>query len=143
MSMSTVCANSMTSHDFDGNFKMDVPKDSNFVKQAMEDNKDADVLQLDSGTYLDEKNLILVEFVDSPLISDSNDKVLYHYVFSEANGDLNQSYEYQEDNLRVIVPVKNTDEYISVVGFNEGNKTVCLMGYDVDLLKDMAHTVEF
>ena len=142
MSIGTVCAESMVSHDFD-DFKMDVPKDSNFQKVPLNNTDDADILNMNEKAYLDEGNMIIVESVDTSLISKNQISLFTHYVFNLVNPDLNQAYEHQDGNLRVMEPASNSDQYFSVVCINSGNKSVVLAGLDVNTLKDMANTIDF
>lgn len=142
MTMSVVCATSMTSHDFGGDFNMDVPKDSNFVEQPVDLNG-TDAINLNERVYMDESKIILVEYVSTSLIGKENAYIFYQFMFESVNPDLNQSYEYQDDNLRVIEPVSKDNQHFAIVCMTSGNETVMLAGQDVDLLKDMAHTIEF
>ncbi len=140
LSMGVVCAKSMKTQDF-GTFKIDVPKDSNFVKQELEDSDDN--IFANQEQYVDEKNLIVLNYVDTPLFSGENNAILYQAIFESINVDLNQSYEYQEGDLRIIEPVHKSNEVFSLVGLTSGNETLILMGSDTNLIKDMAHTTEF
>ena len=139
--MGIVCAKeSMKTHDFK-DFKMDVPKDSNFVKQPLEDLDDD--MGFEEKAYLDEKNQIVINYGYFPIATDDNVYLFYQFAFESLNPDLNQSIEYQEDNLRIIEPNSNSDMYFSLVGVNSGSEMVMLFGDDVNLLKTMAHSVEF
>ena len=140
LSMGFVCAKSMKTEDF-GTFKMDVPKDSNFVKQEIEDSDD-NVFD-NQEQYVDEKNLIILTYVDTPLFSGEHNAIIYQALFEAINVDLNQSYEYQEGDLRIIEPVHKSNEVLSLVGLTSGNETLILLGPDTNLIKDMAHTTEF
>ena len=74
--MGAVSAKSMKAKNFN-DFTMDVPTDSNFVEQEIEDgSEDSDVL-MSAETYLDEKNLIILMYIDSPLFAGENNAAIY------------------------------------------------------------------
>ena len=64
-------------------------------------------------------------------------------MFSSINPDVNQSYESQDGNLRVIESVPKSDMTFPMVALTSGNETVMLFGQDVSLLKEMGHSVKF
>lgn len=142
MSISVVCAQSMTSHNFGNDFTMDVPKDSNFVEQPLNDT-DVDNFDLNEKAYLDEGNMMIIEYVDTSIISQNQISLFTHFIFDSVNVDLNQAYEYQEGDIKVMEPVNNDGAHFSIVCVNSGNQSVAVVGMDVDTLKDMIHTVEF
>ena len=140
--MGAVSAKSMKAKNFN-DFTMDVPTDSNFVEQEIEDgSEDSDVL-MSAETYLDEKNLIILMYIDSPLFAGENNAAIYQGMFSSINPDVNQSYESQDGNLRVIEPVPKSDMTFPMVALTSGNETVMLFGQDVSLPKEMGHSVKF
>lgn len=137
-----VSAKSMKTKNF-ADFKVDVPKDSNFVKQKVDDeSKDSDI-PMSMEVYVDEKNIVGLYYIDSLLFAGENNAVIYHGIFSSLNPDINQSYESQENNLRIIEPVPKSDISLSLVGLTSGNKTIILFGEDVSLLKEMGRSVKF
>ena len=138
--MGTVCAKSMKTQDF-GDFKMDVPTDSNFAEQAMETDEDDD-FSIKSELYIDNQNQIMVMNTNSSIISQDNSYMMYTYMFDTVNMDLEKSYEYQDGNLRIIEPVSDSELYFSLVGISLGNNTIMLFGNDVNQLKNMAKTAE-
>ncbi|WP_298502390.1 hypothetical protein [uncultured Methanobrevibacter sp.] len=139
--MGLVCAKSMQTQDF-YSFKIDTPNGSNFVKEEIEIDED-NIFPGSQEAYVDEQNQIMIYYIDSPIFAGENNAIIYHALFSTLNPDANQSYEYQEDNLRVIETVTESEMNLQLVGLTSGNETILLIGTDVDLLKDMAHTVEF
>ena len=141
--MGAVCAKSMTSQNF-GDFRVDVPKNSDFVEQDLDvDESENSDIPLSGETYVDEKNILMLVYIDSPLFAGENNAAIYQLMFSTTNPDLNQSYESQEGNLRIIEPVKKSEMNFSMVGLTSGNKTMLIFGQDVDLLKEMGHSVKF
>lgn len=98
---------------------------------------------MSAETYLDEKNLIILMYIDSPLFAGENNAAIYQGMFSSINPDVNQSYESQDGNLRVIEPVPKSDMTFPMVALTSGNETVMLFGQDVSLLKEMGHSVKF
>ena len=140
--MSVVCAkDSMKNQKFGNEFKMDVPKNSNFAQQARESDEN-ETVPFDEKLYFDEKSQIAVEYINSSVFS-NNTAIFCQVFFESGNADLNKSYEYQEGDLRVMEPVSKSSSYFSVVGKGSGNKFVMLSGQDVSLMKKMAHSIEF
>lgn len=140
--MGAVSAKAMKTNDFD-DFEMDIPNDSNFVKQELEDDpKDSD-MPLSVETYIDETNLIVLAYIDSPMFAGENNAAIYQAMFSTINPNINQSYESQDDELRIIEPIPKSDMNFPMVGLTSGNKTIMLFGQDIDLLKEMGHSVKF
>ena len=140
--MGVVCAKSMETQDF-LNFKMDTPDGSNFVEQPTEGDNEFNGVPLSQVAYADDANQIVIYYINSPVFSGEGNSVFYQLFFENVNPDSNQSYEYQEGNLRVLEPVHKSGMTFSLVGLNSGNETLLLFGQDVNLLKDMANTVEF
>ena len=140
--MSVVCAESMETQDF-LNFKIDTPKGSNFVEQPVENGTEINGVPISQVAYADESNQIVIYYINSPVLSGDGNSVFYQLFFESVNPELNQSYESQEGNLRVIEPVHKSEMSFSLVGLNSGNETLLLFGPDVTLLKDMANTAEF
>lgn len=141
--MGVVCAkDSMKNQKFGKEFKMDVPNDSKFAQQALEADENEEV-PLNEKVYFDEKTQIMIDYANSSMFSENNTAIFYQYVFESINVDLNQSYEYQEGDIRVIEPVTKSNLYFSMVGVTSGNQIVLLFGDDVNLMKKMAHSIEF
>lgn len=137
-----VSAKSMKTEHF-GDFNMDVPKNSNFVKQELdEESQDSDI-PLSMDVYVDEKNIMGIYYIDTPLFAGENNAIIYQGIFSSLNPDINQSYESQEGNLRIIEPVPKSKMTFSMVAFTSGNETIMLFGQNVSLLKEMGHSVKF
>ena len=139
--MGVVCAKSMETQDF-LNFKIDTPEGSNFVEQPTEGDNEFNGVPFSQVAYADEANQIVIYYINSPIFSGEGNSVLYQLFFESVNPELNQSYEYQDGNLRVIEPVQKSEMTFSLVGLTLGNETLLLFGPDVNLLKDMANTVE-
>ena len=140
--MGGVCAKESTEvHNF-GEFKMDVPKDSDFKEQSI-DPENLNDMPGEMSAYVDEQSLMFVYYIYSPLFSGEGNSALYQLMFEGINVDVNQAYEYQDGNLRVIEPVHKSDMTFSEVALTSGNETVLLCGQDVSLLKEMGHSVKF
>ncbi len=139
--VSVVSAEQMKSKTFGNVFSMDVPKDSNFVEEPIEDGDDSDIPMV-SKFYVDENLQIGLFYFDSVMFNNDNAGLLYQSLFKSINPDLNKSYESQEDNVKIMEPVGGSENF-AIVGYHDGNKTVIIMGNDVNTMKDMARTVEF
>lgn len=137
-----VSAKSMKTEHF-GDFKMDVPKDSNFVKQEIDEGSEDSDLPLSMDVYVDEKNLIAFYYIDSPIFAGENNAIIYQGIFSSLNPDINQSYESQEGDLRIIEPVPKSEMTLSMVGTTSGNETIMIFGQDISLLKEIGHSITF
>ena len=139
LAMGSVGAAKLENHNFDDNFWMKVPKDTTFQKQNDSINENG--LNQISLSYIN--NDLLVLYMDSMGVSENSSKWFYQTMFESINMDLNECYETQEGDLIILEPKKIDEMHFPVVGVSSGNKNVMLMGNDVDLLKDMAHTIEF
>lgn len=130
----------MQQHNFEHDFTMDVPKDSNFEKVESELYSE---LPFEETDYIDEKNKIVVGYICDPMISDENVDCNYDELFKLINPDLDECFEYQESNMKILEPKKKSDDNFAVVGLHQDNNTVILVGNDVDMLKEMMQSVEF
>lgn len=133
---------SLVEHNFDNDFSMEVPSDSNFVLQPIQDDEDASIMG-NEKVYLDENNLLFVLFVEGSMISDDNVDGLYEYIFEVINPGITNYWESQSDGMKVFKPKGHTDEYFSMVGTHSGNKTVIVFGDDTSLLIKMTNTTKF
>jgi hypothetical protein len=134
------CVSAMEQHNFGSDFTMNVPKDSNFEKAEGAVYDDLPFNEID---YVDQKNKIVVSYINDPMISDENVDCNYDSLFTLLNPKLDECIEYMEGNMKIIEPKKKSDNRVSVVGLHENNNTIILMGSNTDTLKDMAQTVEF
>lgn len=138
LAMGTVSAVNLENHDFDGYFSMDVPKDITFEKEdASIDENDFEASMI---TYM--SNNLAIMYTDT-LVSENSSYYLYQEAFQSANPDLTKCYESQEDNLRILEPTSSDDFHFALVGTSSGNKIVMIMGNDVNLLKEIGHSIEF
>lgn len=138
--MAAVCAkDSMKTGQF-GDVSMDVPKDSNFAKQAV--NNSANDMGIEFDMYADEKLPIIVALTDFRLLSNENSVIFYQTMFEFIDPESHSAYEYQDGNLRIMESTSDAKSHYALVGFNLDNYTIILIGEDVNLLKRMAKTAE-
>ena len=135
-----VSAETMVQHTFGHDFTMLVPEDSNFEKVESEFYKDLPFEEID---YADDKNNIVVGYINDSMISEENMDCNYDELFKLMNPDLKECIEYQENNVKVLEPKKKSDKNFAVVGLNQNNKTVILLGNDANILKNMLSSIEF
>lgn len=140
LSMSVVSANEFKNKQFDG-FSINVPKNSNFAEQTTEGENigEIGIYKL----YLDENNQIAIEYLETPVISGENIDFFYQQMFCSLNPNLDNCYETQIGNMKVLYPMKKSEENFAMVGVNDGNQTVVIGGSDVSLIKEMGKSVEF
>lgn len=134
-----VSAVDLDNRNFDNYFSMKVPKNVDFQKESNSTNEDG--FKMDMLIYSSE-NLGIFYF-DSPLTSENSSYTFYQQMFQGANPDLTQCYESQEDNLRILEPTVKDKTHASMVGTSSGNKFIILFGNDVNLLKEMGHSIRF
>lgn len=137
--MGSVSAANLKNHNFDDYFSMDIPKDMSF--QKMENSTEEAGVEFMQISYVSDNTVIL--YMDTPVFSENSSDFMFQSLFESLNPDLTKCYESQDDNLKIIEPVGNDGQHLTVVGTSSGNKVIILAGLDKDLLKDMAHTIEF
>ena len=134
------CVSAMEQHNFGSDFTMNVPKDSDFEKLETDLYGDLPFEEID---YVDQKNKIVVCYVNDEMISEENVDCNYDVLFTLLNPNLDECIEYMEGNMKIIEPKKKSDNSASVVGLHQDNNTIILIGSNTDTLKDMGQTVEF
>lgn len=140
LAMGSVNAVDLTHHNFDNHFSMKIPSGTTF---ELQEGSNQDVVDgMVFLTYVSEDNL-LVMYADTPMISEASADYWFQSIFQSMDPDATKCYESQEDNLKILEPISNDGTQLPLVGINEGNKTVMLIGEDVDLLKEMGHTLKF
>lgn len=138
--MGAVCAkDSMKTEKF-GKVLMDVPKDSNFAKQAV--NNSENDMGMEYDVYIDEKIPLIIGLTDVGLFSNESSPIFYQTMFELMDPDSNSAYEYQDGNLRIMESTSSAESPYALVGFNLDNYTIILMGEDVNQLKSIAKTAE-
>ena len=80
---------------------------------------------------------------DIPLISNDSVDWFYHNMFVSLNPDLDSCYETQNGNLKFLKPIQQSPTNMALAGFNQGNKTIMVVGTDYDLVYDMGMTIKF
>ena len=129
-SSSVTSAIELESHDFDGKFKMDVPKGASFKKIT-----DSEAEYNGGIIYSDSSNDLNVTLVENDEVNDDFVAELIGNLKKEtgaevtANGDLN---------------IVSVDSYKEVI-FNDGNKMVMIVTsqLDLDTITAMAQSAEF
>lgn len=139
LAMGSVGAAKLENHNFDDYFWMKVPKDTTFQKQ----NESIDESGFNQTSLLYASNDLVVMYFDSIMISENSSTWFSQTIFESTYMDLNECYETQEGNLLILEPKKIDETHFPMVVVSSGNKNVMLVGNDLDLLEDMAHTVEF
>ena len=134
---------SLVDYNFDNDFSMNVPKDSNFVQQTVPQSDDDTGFIGDEKDYVDEKNQLAVLYIESELISNDTVDGWYDNLFSVFNYNLTKYWESQSDGIKIFEPKGSSDEYFSMVGVHSENKTVVVFGEDTSLILKMANTVKF
>lgn len=128
----------MVQQDFGRDFSMDVPGDSDFQKVESEVYAD---YPFDEKDYFDSNSQIIVIFTSDNMFSEDNVDCNYFELFKIVNSDLEKCVEYQEDGIKVLDP--KSDEHSAIVGFHQDGNTVIILGNDVNLIKEMAHSIKF
>lgn len=139
LAMGSVGAANLENHNFDGYFWMKVPKDSSFEKQNNTTSENG--LKQISLSY--SNNDLFIGYQESPVLSENSSVGLYQSTFEVMCPDLEECYETQEGNLLILEPKTIDEMHAPLVCITSGNKMVILSGMDVDLLKEMGHTIEF
>ncbi len=136
--LSCGCASAMQQHNFGNDFSMNVPDGTNFEKIESELYDD---LPFEETDYMDEGSETIIGYVNDAMISEENVDCNYDVLFRMFNPDLNECLEYHQDNLKVLEP--ESKDGFAVVGLHQDNKTVILIGHDVNQLIEMMGSVEF
>ena len=144
-SIASVCAVEVTNHDFDGLFKMDIPKDANFTN-PVEEGQFAPMLS--AKAHYESDNMSVYYYDESCIVSDFGESNVTGYVPAM----LKSNSVYMDE------PTTDGDLYIwntSVTGgsapstclvgisSDDDMKMVCIEGENVDDLKSFADSVEF
>lgn len=144
-SIASVCAVEVTNHDFDGLFKMDVPKDANFTN-PVEDGQYSP--ELSAKAQYDSENMSVYYYDESSIVSD----------FGESNVTGFVPKMLKSNSMYMDEPTIDGDLYIwntsvsggstpsnCLVGISSDDdmKMVCIEGNNLDDLKTFANSVEF
>ena len=144
LSVGAVSAVNLENKNFDDAFSIDVPKDSNFVLQAMDEGSSFNFSSnVSLKMHVDEKNQIVIIYSDIPLISNNSVDWWYQNMFQSMNPDLDSCYETQIGDMKYLKPVNESPTNVALAGTNKGNNTVMVAGSDYDLVKSMGKTVKF
>lgn len=93
-------------------------------------------------SYIGEDGIVFM-YADSPMISEGSEDYWFQLLFQSVYPDATKCYESREGNLKILEQISNDGTQFPFVGIHEGNKTVIIIGEDVDLLKEMGHTLKF
>ena len=127
---------SAVSHDFDGQFSMNIPKGTTFQKEDMSNGEEGiNIL------YMNDE--LMVEYFDSVSFSEESSKYFYQTTFEMANSDLDQCYETQEGNVTLLQPVTSDGQHFPMAFVESGHKMVIVIGEDASSIKKMAESVVF
>lgn len=120
----------LESHDFDGNFKMDIPKGASFKETT-----DSEASYNGGIVYTDSSNDINITFVENDEVDDKFVSELVGNLKKETGAEVTKN-----GNLNVV----SVDPYNEVI-FNDGNKMIMIVTsqLDLDTLTAMAQSVEF
>ena len=144
LSVGAVSAVNLENKNFDDAFSINVPKDSNFVLQAMDEGSSFNFSSnVSLKMHVDEKNQIVIIYSDIPLISNNSVDWWYQNMFQSMNPDLDSCYETQIGDMKYLKPVNESPTNVALAGTNKGNNTVMVAGSDYDLVKSMGKTVKF
>lgn len=118
------------SHDFDGNFKMDVPKKASFKETT-----DSEAQYNGAIVYTDSTNDLNITYVENDEINDRYVDEVISNLEKETGAEVTKN-----GNLNVV----SVDPYNEVI-FNDGNKMIMIVTsqLDLDTLTAMAQSVEF
>ena len=134
----------MKIYDFNSEFTMEVPKNSNFLKGW---NNVSEFNFGDEYYYLDKSNKFSVIYVSSPLITHE----LFDNSMNISNKSGNVSVEFEGD-LKVIHNLNNTGkignslddtEFKYNILLQKGHMIVIVSGNDLGFIKSMANTIKF
>ena len=139
LAIGSVSAVNLSNRDFDGYFSMDVPKGATFQKDI--NITDEDGIKNIYAEYTNDN--IAIYYSDSPAFSENSSAWFFQTMFEVVNPDLSKCYESQEDNLRILEPTANNHLTFSIVGTSEGNKIIMVFGQDLNLIKQMGHSIKF
>ena len=85
----------------------------------------------------------MIFYSSVPIFSKDSVDMLYQMMFQNLNPDLDSCYETQDGDLKFLKPIKKSSTNMALAGFNQGNKTVMVIGTDYDLVYDMGKTIKF
>ena len=140
LSMSVVSATTYKNEKFDG-FSIEVPKNSHFVKQAIDEEGGPELG--DNKLYADDKMMVAIEYIKSPMVSEENADFFYQAILQNMNPDLNSCWETQKGNMKLLSPMKSSENSLAMACITEGNQTVVVYGVDEHMVEHMGSTVEF
>ena len=120
----------LESHDFDGNFKMDIPKGASFKETT-----DSEASYNGGIVYTDSSNDINITFVENDEVDDKFVSELVGNLKKETGAEVTTN-----GNLNVV----SVGPYNEVI-FNDGNKMIMIVTsqLDLDTLTAMAQSTEF
>lgn len=134
----------MKKYDFNSEFKMAVPENTRFLKEWNNTN----LLNLvNAYSYFDKNNEFSVVYADSPLVTHE----FLNEVIDEGNRSGNATVTVEGDliiahSLKNNGKVGNTLEksnFTETIMIQKGHMVVVINGNDLDLIKQMANTIEF
>lgn len=139
LTLGSVSAAEFTNHQFGNDFSMKIEKGTHFEKNSTK----LDLFEMESKmtVYMNEK--LVIAYTDSPIFAGNSSSLFYQYMFEQTNPDLSQCYETQDDDLTILQPVKQDKTHVNLVGVSSGNKTVMIIGQDINDLKTMGKSVKF
>lgn len=138
LAIGSVSAVNFSNRDFDGYFSMNVPKDVKLQKNVTINESGINEV---SASYGNEN--LAIFYMDSFMFSESSSKYFYQTFFESINMGLTECYETQDGNLTILEPKTHNNLELSLVGTCSGNKTIILLGDDVNLLKQMGNSIKF
>lgn len=140
--VSSVCAVDLYPKNFGKDFSIKVPKNANFVKDEGEMNED-EFMKMKMVQYSDESNRLVLLYVDSSMISDESVNWWYSNMFDYMNPNLDEYLESQDGNTVFMRSEHSSEQYVSLMGIHEGNKTLMILGQNNDVIEAMGHSVKF
>ncbi len=139
LAMGSVSASDLSNRDFGGYFSMDVPKDIKFQEEINVTNESGI-----KNVFLAELNdKISVFYMDSQMFGEDSSAWYYQTMFEGMNPDLTRCYESREGNLTILEPEVHNNKNFPLVGTNQGNKIIVVVGEDLDLIKEIGHSIKF
>lgn len=139
LTISNVSATNLVEKNMDGYFSIKVPKGADFEVENGSVTENG--IEMTSIGYISD-NLGIV-YMDVPLLNENVTPIFLQSLFEEVYPDSTEYYESQEGNLTILEPITMDSEHLPMVGVSSGNKTIILMGDDLNLLKEMAYSVKF
>lgn len=139
LAISTVNATDLEYKDFDGYFSVKVPSSIDFQKDLNESREDG--FNLVTASYMSE-NLAII-YMDSTITSNESASFYYQTFFEGAYPESVKCYESQEGDLKIMEPIKSDGSELPMVCKSSGNRLIIIMGDDIDLIKEMGHSIKF